>query len=241
MQDVGIRALTARSLAKLLKWHPVRINGGNIPMKVHSSRMKHIEKAFGRGKGHQLALSPEEIEMNGEGIFGKAFDKVLKKVGIKKAVYKAGDKVKPIVKRAIDKGAKALSTYAPALRPAINPLADLTKDYLDRPGYNQNNKGKNALRSLKRIGIRAGTQIAREQAMKYAGLGEGLYAGGDGLYAGGDGYVRGVPNPMVSGYGAKTMPNVGNQILPIQLRSNPYGENFIWGSTLPPEYARLHR
>ena len=208
-------------------------------MKVHSSRMKPIEKAFGRGKGHQLALSPEEIEMNGEGIFGKAFDKVLKKVGIKKAVYKAGDKVKPIVKQAINKGAKALSTYAPALRPAINPLADLTKDYLDRPTYYQKNKGQNALRSLKRIGVKAGTQIAREQAMKYA-MGEGLYAG-NGLYAGGDGYVRGVSNRMVSGYGVKSMPNVGNQILPIQLRSNPYGENFLWGSTLPPEYARLHR
>jgi len=239
MQDVGIRALTARSLAKLRKGHPVRINGGNIPMKVHSSRMKPIEKAFGRGKGHQLALSPEEIEMNGEGIFGKAFDKVLKKVGIKKAIYKAGDKVKPIVKQAIDKGAKALSTYSPALRPAINPLANLTKDYLDRPTYYQKNQGRNALRSLKRIGIRAGTQIAREQAMKYA-MGEGLYAG-NGLYAGGDSYVRGVSNPMVSGYGVKSMPNVGNQILPIQLRSNPYGENFLWGSTLPPEYARLHR
>jgi len=208
-------------------------------MKVHSSRMKPIEKAFGRGKGHQLALSPEEIEMNGEGIFGKAFDKVLKKVGIKKAVYKAGDKVKPIVKQAINKGAKALSTYAPALRPAINPLADLTKDYLDRPTYYQKNKGQNALRSLKRIGVKAGTQIARKQAMKYA-MGEGLYAG-NGLYAGGDGYVRGVSNRMVSGYGVKSMPNVGNQILPIQLRSNPYGENFLWGSTLPPEYARLHR
>jgi hypothetical protein len=201
--------------------------------------MKPIEKAFGRGKGHQLALSPEEIEMNGEGIFGKAFDKVLKKVGIKKAVYKAGDKVKPIVKQAINKGAKALSTYAPALRPAINPLADLTKDYLDRPTYYQKNKGQNALRSLKRIGVKAGTQIARKQAMKYA-MGEGLYAG-NGLYAGGDGYVRGVSNRMVSGYGVKSMPNVGNQILPIQLRSNPYGENFLWGSTLPPEYARLHR
>ena len=208
-------------------------------MKVHSSRMKPIEKAFGRGKGHQLALSPEEIEMNGEGIFGKAFDKVLKKVGIKKAVYKAGDKVKPIVKQAINKGAKALSTYAPALRPAINPLADLTKDYLDRPTYYQKNKGQNALRSLKRIGVKAGTQIAREQAMKYA-MGEGLYAG-NGLCAGGDGYVRGVSNRMVSGYGVKSMPNVGNQILPIQLRSNPYGENFLWGSTLPPEDARLHR
>jgi len=241
MEDVGIKELSARSLARLRNGHSVRINGGGIALKLHSSRINPIHKAFAKGKGHQLALSPEEIEMNGEGIFGKAFDKVLKKVGIKKAVYKAGDKVKPIVKQAIDKGAKALSTYAPALRPAINPLANLTKDYLDRPGYYQKNKGRNALRSLKRIGIRAGTQIAREQAMKYAGLGEGLYAGGDGLYAGGDSYVRGVPSPMVSGYGAKTMPNVGNQILPIQLRSNPYGENFIWGSTLPPEYARLHR
>ena len=241
MQDIGIRALTARSLAKLRKGHSVRINGGGIPLKLHPSRINQIQKAFSRNKGRQLALSPEEIEANGEGIFGNAFDNVLKKVGIKKAVYKAADKVKPVVKQAIDKGANALSTYVPALRPAINPLADLTKDYLDRPEYYQKNKGRNALRSLKRIGVRAGTQIAREQARKYLG-GYGLYAG-SGLYAGGDGegFIRGVANPHSTGYGVKSMPNVANQTLSLQLRSNPYGENFMWGSTLPIEYARLHR
>ena len=240
MQDVGIRALTARSLARLRKGHSVRINGGGIPLKLHSSRINPIHKAFSKNRGHQLALSAEEIEANGEGIFGKAFDKVLKKVGIKKAVYKAGDKVKPVVKQVIDKGAKALSTYVPALRPAINPLADLTKDYLDRPEYYQKNKGRNALRSLKRIGVKAGTQIARQQAQRYL-EGEGLYAG-NGLYAGGEGegFIRGVANPHSRGYGMKSPVNMGNQTLIPALQSQPYFENFMWGRTLPPEYARLH-
>ena len=61
MQDVGIRALTARSLARLRKGHPVRINGGSIALKLHPSRINTIQKAFKKGKGHQLALSPEEI------------------------------------------------------------------------------------------------------------------------------------------------------------------------------------
>lgn len=116
MEDIGIRALTKRSLAKLRQGHPVRINSGTMPLKIASSRMKHIQRAFGRGKGHQLALSPDEITANGEGIFGKAFDKVLKKVGIKKAVYKAGDKVKPVVKEVIDKGGKGTIYLCPSIK-----------------------------------------------------------------------------------------------------------------------------
>jgi len=243
MIGVGIRPLSKQSLAKLRKGMPVRINQGQQQLMVAPSRLSKIQKAFGKMKGTQLALSPEEIEMNGEGIFGKAFDKVLKKVGIKKAVYKAGDKIKPIVKQAVDKGASALSMYAPALRAGINPLADLTKDYLDRPTYYQKNKGRNALRALKNIGVKAGTQIAREQAMKYA-MGEGLYAG-NGLYAGGEGegFIRGVASPHVRGYGhlgMKSPVNMGNQSLIPALQSQPYFENFMWGRTLPPEYARLH-
>jgi hypothetical protein len=191
--------------------------------------MGKIGKSFRQNKGHQLALSPDEIEANGEGIFGKAFDSALKKVGIKKAVYKAGDKVKPIVKEVIDKGAKAAATYVPALRPAISPLANLTKDYLDRPEYYQKNKGRNAGRELKRIGIKAGTQIARDQAMDYflpsQGEGEGLYAG-YGLYA-----------SRVYGQGAT---NMGHNLLSPALQSQPYGENFLWRRTLPVEYAKLH-
>lgn len=237
MEGVGIAPLSKRSLAKMNKGLPVRILKGNSNLLLHPNKIGGIMKAFSKNKGRQIALSPEEITANGEGIFGNAFDNVLKKVGIKKAVYKAGDKLKPVVKQAIDKGATALEKAVPQLRPAIHPLADLTKDYLDRPGYYQKNKGRNALRSLKRIGVRAGTQIAREQAMKYA-MGEGLYAG-NGLYAGGDGYVRGVPNPMSSGYGVRT--NVAHRMLIPALQSQPMGENFMWGSTLQPQYAHLHR
>ena len=232
MEGIGIAPMSKRSLAKMNKGMPVRIIKGSTNLLVHPHRISGITKAFSKNKGHQLALSPEEITANGEGIFGKAFDNVLKKVGIKKAVYKAGDKVKPVVKKAIDTGAKALSTYAPALRPAINPLADLTKDYLDRPSYYQKHKGRNALRALKKIGVKAGTEIARDQAMNYLlpdEGGNGLYAG-SGMYAGSRGYG------MVT---RKT--NVANNMLIPALRSQPYSENFMWGSTLPVEYAKLHR
>ena len=258
METVGIAPLSKRSLANMNKGLPVRIIKGSTNLMVSPHRISGISKAFAKNKGHQLALCPEEIEMNGEGIFGKAFDKALKKLGIKKAVYKAGDKVKPVVKQVIDKGAKALEIAYPKLAPAISPLAGLTKDYLDRPGYYQKKKGRNALNDLKRIGVKAGTQIARNQAMRYLlpSEGEGLYAGsgmehmvensgmghmsaGYGMYAGsrGSGMYAGS-----RGYGMVTgKTNVANNMLIPALRSQPFGENFMWGSTLPVEYAKIHR
>ena len=50
MEDIGIRELSKSSLAKLRKGHPVRINSGTMPLKISSSRMKHIQRAFGREK-----------------------------------------------------------------------------------------------------------------------------------------------------------------------------------------------
>jgi len=263
MEGVGIAPLSKRSLAKMSKGMPVRIIKGSTNLMVSPHRISGISKAFAKNKGHQLALSPEEIEINGEGIFGKAFDKGLKKLGIKKAVYKAGDKVKPIVKQVIDKGAKALEVAVPQLKPAISPLAGLTKDYLDRPGYYQKKKGRNALNALKRIGVKAGTQIARDQAINYLlpTEGQGLYAGsGMGHMSAGMGHMSAGMGHMSAGYGmyassrgsgmyagsrgygmvtGKT--NVANNMLIPALRSQPFGENFMWGSTLPVEYAKIHR
>jgi len=230
MEGVGIAPLSKRSLAKMNKGMPVRIMKGSNNLMVSPHRLSGISKAFTKNKGHQLALSSEEITANGEGIFGKKFDKVLKKAGVKKALYKAGDKLKPVAKDVIRTGASALALTNPGLAPLIAPATALATDYLDRPTYYQKKKGRN----LKRAGINALTDVVKEQATNELNnvlmpSGNGLYAG-SGLWAGSRGYG------LVS---KKT--NVANNMLIPALRSQPYGENFMWGSTLPPEYAKLHR
>lgn len=54
---------------------------------LHPENIKKITKAYHAGKGVRLSLSGAELgQQLGSGVFGKAFDKKLKKIGIKKAV-----------------------------------------------------------------------------------------------------------------------------------------------------------
>lgn len=110
-------------LSKLRNGRKVRIKpameGKGFCMIVKPAQYNHIARAFGKGKGVELSLTPEELlanaqggaEMSGQGIFGKKFDKWLKKTGIKKAVYAVGDVLKKPVMGAVDQ----LAEYAPGL------------------------------------------------------------------------------------------------------------------------------
>ena len=137
MLTLGIEKPSTRSLGRMLKGLPVRLKGGALPLKVHSGRHHKMMKAFHGGKGHQLAMSPEEISANGAGIFGKKFDRFLEKKGVKKLAYKVGDIAKPFVKRGVD----ALTAEAILLQPELAPVAFganyLAKDYLDNPSRYQ--------------------------------------------------------------------------------------------------------
>lgn len=152
-------------LRKLRKGLNVRIKKGTgFNLIVHPQNYHLASHAFAKNKGIEVKLSPEEIEANrqvspeehaqlketqpdmaGEGIFGKKFDRFLKKAGIKKAVYKIGDVLKPIAKKGIDMGLKAgsqaLSEYAPELAPVLPEVTDklsgLASDYMDHPGKYQ--------------------------------------------------------------------------------------------------------
>lgn len=177
-----------KQLSKLRNGHSVRIKKGTgFNLIVHPQNYHLASRAFAKNKGIEIKLSPEEIESNrqvspeehaqlketqpemaGEGIFGKKFDRFLKKAGIKKIAYQVGDILKPIAKKGIDMGLKAgseaLSSYAPELAPvlpeATSKLSGLASDYMDHPGKYQ---GKGFRR--KRIGSLAGS-VAKAKAME---------------------------------------------------------------------------
>jgi hypothetical protein len=101
----------------------------------------------------QIQLSPQEIvanqHMEGNGIFGKRFDRFLEKRGLRNAAYRLGDKLKPAFKSAVMGGIAAgtaglgglsvfgsggtlapLAAYLPA---AGAGAAYLANDYIDNP------------------------------------------------------------------------------------------------------------
>lgn len=144
MDSVRIDA-SPKQLSKLRNGHKVRVKpameGKGFCMIVKPETYDYVSRAFGRGKGVELALSPEEIlanqqasgDMEGKGIFGKKFDRFLERKGIKKAVYKFGDVLKGGIKQGIDYvrtkapeyGGKALRSLAESAgRPELGTLAE---------------------------------------------------------------------------------------------------------------------
>lgn len=107
------------------------IIGTGYNLIVEPSTYDRIHRAVSRNKGVDLQLSYDELEMNrepteefeGEGIFGKKFDRALKKIGIKKKAYKAGDVLKPLAKGATKKAIG--SVVAAAVTPVAGPTAGL--------------------------------------------------------------------------------------------------------------------
>ena len=71
--------------------------------------------------------------IEGEGIFGKQFDKALNKHGLRKAAYKVGDVAKPLVKQALSAGVAMAAMQVPMLAPGFLAAGGLANDYLDNP------------------------------------------------------------------------------------------------------------
>ena len=140
MKQISV-SVSPVQLRKLRKGVKVRVKPpmegmGVYNLVVEPSRYDELSRTFRRGLGKEVALSSTELdanrEMGGEGIFGKKFDNFLGKIGIKKAVYALGDKIKEPVKKAIRKIASgapaAFGTAGAALataigQPELAPLA----------------------------------------------------------------------------------------------------------------------
>jgi hypothetical protein len=147
--------VSPKQISKLRNGRRVRIRppmeGEGVCMVVRPENYSMITRTFSKSKGMDIALSPDEIvanqetapTMEGEGIFGKKFDKLLKKAGIKKIAYKVGDVVKPLVKQGIDTALTTGGMYFGLPPGSTAPLSALASDYLDNPDdYQGKRKGK---------------------------------------------------------------------------------------------------
>jgi hypothetical protein len=162
MKMLSVKALSPAVMSRIRNGHKVRLmKGEGTQLVVHENQWDAINHAFLKNKGVQIALSPAEVDANksveGMGIFGKKFDKALKKAGVKKVVYKMGAVVKPLVDEAIDKGAMAATMFAPQLAPAIEAAQATAKQYLDKP---QSLQGKKGVAELKKRALKAGLDVA---------------------------------------------------------------------------------
>lgn len=155
-KKLKVKALSKQALSKLKRGLPARVMAGEgMQIALMPHQYNSVSKAFLKNKGINLALSQPEIEANtmaeigGEGIFGKKADKLMKKAGIKKLVYKTGAALKPLAMEAIDAAATAATAYG--VPPSVVELAKKeTKGYIDKPEKYQTKKGQQAL--LKRVG-----------------------------------------------------------------------------------------
>jgi len=105
-------------LLKLRKGHKIRVKpameGHGTPLFVVSSTHGQYKKASAGKKGFDISLSPNEIfenkenkehpKIQGQGIFGKRFDRIVRKTIGKTAqdvIYKGADLAKPAIKNII--------------------------------------------------------------------------------------------------------------------------------------------
>ena len=276
-------------LSKLRNGHAVRIKKGTgFNLIVHPETYHLVTRAFAKNKGVEIALSPAEIEANrnpdiyapaveavasesseeetpvsGGSIFGKKFDRSLKKhLGHKtvKALHDVANVAKPFVKQAmregIKSGAEALTAYAPELAPlmpfATEGLARAGDKFLEGP-----NRGKglrhvhsgliasvpDAMRSkLSRAGLdkalaNASSADMASNAVKaryHASRPASLNAGGP-LNVGMGFHHRRMEHGSI-GRGAGMLQNGNHPYTAPALESQPLGANFQMRFFLPPQY-----
>jgi hypothetical protein len=142
-----IRSMSAGKTAQLQP-HQFTANAPHTLMLMPSTA-KRIGKAMRLNKGVRVALKGDETAvdtMTGEGIFGKQFDRFVKKTIGKKAtksLYGVADKaLKPLVNKGLDAAAMAAMAYAPAAAPAIMAAKRVAKGYIDKPSAYQADPAK---------------------------------------------------------------------------------------------------
>lgn len=248
MRPIHIKA-SPKQMSRLRNGHSVRCSpsaeGSGVSLLVHPDRFDKVAKVFRRGKGSTIQLSPEELQANaqvvGKGIFGKKFDRLVKKtIGKKntKALYGGLEKVaKPIVNTAIDTAGAAAMAYAPEAAPAILAAKRAAKGYIDRPTAYQKNPSKELMKDVNPVGMAEEYAKGKlNEAMKPSpaqgsGLGCGLGMGLGGMMR----PMRGGAmrsNAAISGKGSLSA------FTPVAMRSDPYGANFAMNTQLPPSYVR---
>lgn len=160
-KKVTIKRPSDKVVSRMRNGHSVRMmKGEGLDIMMKPQKIVAMAKKFAMGKGVQLALDPEELMANkgieGEGIFGKKVDKLLKKTGLKKAAYTIGSAAKPFVQEGIA-AATQLAAAAGVPPSVVSKISNLSQQYIDDPKSLQ---GKKGIRALKKAGL----DIAQEGA-----------------------------------------------------------------------------
>ena len=158
--------VSPKQMSKMRNGHKVRVKppqmeGEGICLIVHPENYKLLARTFSKGKGAEISLTPEEIvdnkeaseseQMEGKGIFGKKFDRGVRKVIGKKAqqeLYKEIASYLPMAQAGLTAGLTAGGTALGALQPELIPfiapgvvsLSALGSDYLANPTKYQGGK-----------------------------------------------------------------------------------------------------
>jgi len=176
MKMLKVKKLSPAVMSRIRNGHKVRLmEGEGTQLVVHPDQYDAISNSFTKKKGIQVALSPSEIQANrtveGEGIFGKKFDKALDKAGIKKAVYKVGAVLKPLAQEAVSAAQMAAISYG--VPPSVAAkIGDTASQYIEDPKSLQ---GKKGLKELGKRGLSVASEVA-EMGANYAGVDPSLIA-----------------------------------------------------------------
>lgn len=164
MKAIRINA-SEKQRSRLRNGHPCRcspaMEGSGVNLLVHPDRFDSIARVFRQGKGTTIKLDDDEImanrEVEGSGIFGKKFDRFVKKTIGKKAtksLYDVAEKVgKPLVNTAIDTAGAVATAYAPSAAPAIEAAKRAAKGYVARPTAYQENPSKELMKDVNPAGM----------------------------------------------------------------------------------------
>lgn len=152
MQSINVK-MSPKQMSRIRNGHKIRvkapeIEGEGVCLIVKPETYDIVTRTFSRKKGTDISLDPDEImvnkqnteQMEGKGIFGKKFDRAVKKTIGKpatKALYGVARAALPYVKKALNEGGVALEEYAPELAPLIAPGVSLASDYLTNPSKYQ--------------------------------------------------------------------------------------------------------
>lgn len=173
VQIVEIGA-SPKQLSKLRNGHRVRVKptmeGKGVCVVVNPENYDLITRTFSRNKGLEISLSPEEIlanqsvagEMEGKGIFGKKFDRFVRKVVGKRAqkqLYDTAREFLPLAQAGLTAGLTTAGTALGAVQPELIPfipagvagLSALGSDYLANPSSYQSNAGGSRARKARDI------------------------------------------------------------------------------------------
>lgn len=178
--------VSPKQMSRMRKGHRVRVRppqmeGEGVCLIVEPGNYSLLSKTFSRNKGAEISLSPEELVANkqieGNGIFGKKFDRSVKKLIGKKATKEIYDIARSYLPMAqagltagLTSGATALGVSQPQLVPflpgAVAGLSALGSDYLANPSKYQSKKKASSLAqeyakdmALQQLNQRLGTNM----------------------------------------------------------------------------------